>query len=61
MILVNWSTYLLFPINESISQGALDGLCAQMQCKGVLILGEIIEGDEDESTFILSFCHFVGD
>ncbi|KAJ7717085.1 hypothetical protein B0H14DRAFT_3522099 [Mycena olivaceomarginata] len=32
---------------ESISQGALDGLCAQMQCKGVLILGEIIEGDTE--------------
>ncbi|KAJ7866282.1 hypothetical protein B0H14DRAFT_3442551 [Mycena olivaceomarginata] len=25
----------------------LTGLCAQMQCKGVLILGEIVEGDED--------------
>jgi hypothetical protein len=32
---------------KSISQGALDGLCTQMQCKGVLILGEIIEGDAE--------------
>ncbi|KAJ7363902.1 hypothetical protein DFH08DRAFT_798361 [Mycena albidolilacea] len=33
---------------EAISHRALEALCAQMKCQGLLILGEISEGDEDE-------------
>ncbi|KAJ7355485.1 hypothetical protein DFH08DRAFT_803494 [Mycena albidolilacea] len=33
---------------ESISHCALKTLCAQMKCKGLLILGEIMEGEEEE-------------
>ncbi|KAJ7821544.1 hypothetical protein B0H14DRAFT_2599166 [Mycena olivaceomarginata] len=33
---------------EVISQRTLETLCAQMKCKGLLILGEIVEGDDDE-------------
>ncbi|KAJ7801887.1 hypothetical protein B0H14DRAFT_3782301 [Mycena olivaceomarginata] len=32
---------------ESISQRTLDELCVQMQCKGMLVLGEVVEGDEE--------------
>ncbi|KAF7376801.1 hypothetical protein MSAN_00097500 [Mycena sanguinolenta] len=30
---------------ESISQRALESLCSQMECKGMLILGEILDGE----------------
>ncbi|KAJ7319447.1 hypothetical protein DFH08DRAFT_819378 [Mycena albidolilacea] len=33
---------------EAISQRALDSMCAQMQCKGIVLLGEIVDGDDDE-------------
>ncbi|KAJ7673498.1 hypothetical protein B0H14DRAFT_2656893 [Mycena olivaceomarginata] len=33
---------------EAISQRALDSMCSQMQCKGVVLLGEIVDGDSDE-------------
>ncbi|KAF8208557.1 hypothetical protein K438DRAFT_1754442 [Mycena galopus ATCC 62051] len=33
---------------ESISQRMLETLCAQLQCKGILLLGEIVEGEEGE-------------
>ncbi|KAF8215256.1 hypothetical protein K438DRAFT_1749321 [Mycena galopus ATCC 62051] len=33
---------------ELISQCTLETLCTQMQCKGVLILGEIVDSDEEK-------------
>jgi hypothetical protein len=33
---------------EVMSQRALDSLCAQMQCKGIVLLGEIVDGGDDE-------------
>jgi hypothetical protein len=32
---------------EAISHRALESLCAQLQCKGVLILGKIVEGTSE--------------
>ncbi|KAJ7315444.1 hypothetical protein DFH08DRAFT_820694 [Mycena albidolilacea] len=33
---------------EVVSQRALQSLCAQMKCKGILVLGEIVDGEEEE-------------
>ncbi|KAJ7851595.1 hypothetical protein B0H14DRAFT_3451173 [Mycena olivaceomarginata] len=40
---------------EAISHRALEALCTQMKCQGLLILGEISEGDKDE--LFLSMVH----
>ncbi|KAJ6449640.1 hypothetical protein C8R45DRAFT_1114526 [Mycena sanguinolenta] len=34
-------------LNEAISQRTLDALCTQLCCKSILLLGEIVEGEED--------------
>jgi hypothetical protein len=35
---------------EALSQRALDALCSQLQCKGVLTLGEIVDGEEGDGS-----------
>ncbi|KAJ7734306.1 hypothetical protein B0H14DRAFT_3517181 [Mycena olivaceomarginata] len=42
---------------ETVSQRILDAVCDQMQCKGLLLLGQIIssEGDEEHQVFYLLF------
>ncbi|KAF7361557.1 hypothetical protein MSAN_01189300 [Mycena sanguinolenta] len=42
---------------ESVSQRALDTLCAQMECKGILILGEIVESEGDGEIFMSMVYH----
>jgi DNA-binding Xre family transcriptional regulator len=39
---------------ETVTQRALDTICASMQCKGLLLLGEIVEaeGDDERDVFI---------
>lgn len=39
---------------ETVSQRTLEALCNQMQCKGLLLLGEILEdeADEDREVFL---------
>ncbi|KAJ7694511.1 hypothetical protein B0H14DRAFT_2650965 [Mycena olivaceomarginata] len=44
---------------EVISQRTLETLCAQMKCKGLLILGEIVEGDDDE-VFLSMYARLAG-
>ncbi|KAJ7709245.1 hypothetical protein B0H14DRAFT_2646398 [Mycena olivaceomarginata] len=45
----SWAVRLLRRSNaEVLSQRTLEALCAQMGCKGMIILGELVEGEEGE-------------